>query len=185
MIEIDYRLAIPDRSLSIDGGALRCWEGAVYSSSMDDLRVFARKRRIPTDVPFERLTPEQQSFVIDGEPGYGEENGKQWPKYWYGVKGFFRWLEKTTYKMHVRVFLSRYRSYNTCPDCKGARLQPEALCWKWKGLSLPELYALPVDGSSRADRRREAQGGRQAGGDRIRVDRDQARLSATRWAWAT
>ena len=163
VIEIDYRLAIPDRSLSIDGGALRCWDGAVYSSSMDDLRVFARKRRIPTDVPFERLTPEQQSFVIDGEPGYGEENGKQWPKYWYGVKGFFRWLEKTTYKMHVRVFLSRYRSYNTCPDCKGARLQPEALCWKWKGLSLPELYALPVDGLRAliADAKPKA-GGRQA-----------------------
>ncbi|MFZ1057050.1 MAG: excinuclease ABC subunit UvrA [Opitutaceae bacterium] len=145
VIEIDYRLAIPDRSLSIDGGALRCWDGAVYSSSMDDLRTFARKRRIPTDVPFEKLTPEQQSFVIDGEPGYGEENGKTWPKFWYGVKGFFRWLEKNTYKMHVRVFLSRYRSYNTCPDCGGARLQPEALCWKWEGFTLPGLYAEPVD----------------------------------------
>ena len=145
VIEIDYRLAIPDRSLSIDAGALKCWEGAVYSSSLDDLRVFAKRRKIPTNIPFERLTPEQQAYVIDGEPGYGEENGKPWPKYWYGVKGFFRWLEKTTYKMHVRVFLSRYRSYNTCPDCKGARLQPEALCWKWKGFTLPELYAEPVD----------------------------------------
>ena len=56
MIEIDYRLAIPDRSLSIDGGALRCWDGAVYSSSKDDLRIFARKSRIPTDVPFDELT---------------------------------------------------------------------------------------------------------------------------------
>jgi excinuclease ABC subunit A len=145
IIEIDYRLAIPDPSLSIDGGAIRCWEGAVYSSSKDDLRVFARRRKIPTDVPFERLTEEQRTFVVDGEPGYGAENGKEWPKYWYGVKGFFRWLEKNTYKMHVRVFLSRYRSYNTCPACKGARLQPEALCWKWSGFTLPELYAMPVD----------------------------------------
>jgi excinuclease ABC subunit A len=145
IIEIDYRLAIPDPSLSIDGGAIRCWEGAVYSSSKDDLRVFARRRRIPTDVPFERLTPEQRAFVVDGEPGYGAENGKEWPKFWYGVKGFFRWLEKATYKMHVRVFLSRYRAYNTCPACGGARLQPEALCWKWRGFSLPELYAMPVD----------------------------------------
>jgi excinuclease ABC subunit A len=145
VIEIDYRLAIPDPSLSIDAGAIRCWEGAVYSSSKDDLGVFAKRRRIPTHIPFERLTDEQRAFVIDGEPGYGPENGKEWPKYWYGVKGFFRWLEKTTYKMHVRVFLSRYRAYNTCPACRGARLQPEALCWKWRGLSLPELYALPVD----------------------------------------
>jgi excinuclease ABC subunit A len=145
IIEIDYRLAIPDPALSIDEGAIRCWEGAVYSSSKDDLRVFARKRRIPTNIPFERLTEEQRSFVVDGEPGYGAENGKEWPKYWYGVKGFFRWLEKTTYKMHVRVFLSRYRAYNTCPACRGARLQPEALCWRWRGSSLPELYAQPVD----------------------------------------
>ena len=145
VIEIDYRLAIPDPSLSIDGGAIRCWEGAVYSSSKDDLGVFARRRKIPTDIPFERLTAEQRAFVVDGEPGYGSENGKEWPKYWYGVKGFFRWLEKTTYRMHVRVFLSRYRAYNTCPACRGARLQPEALCWKWRGSSLPELYAMPVD----------------------------------------
>jgi excinuclease ABC subunit A len=145
VIDIDYRLAIPDPSLSIDGGALRCWEGAVYSASKDDLRVFARRRNIPTDIPFSRLTQEQRDFVVEGEPGYGAENGKEWPKYWYGIKGFFRWLEKNTYKMHVRVFLSRYRSYNPCPACAGTRLQPEALCWKWKGLTLPELYRMPVD----------------------------------------
>ncbi|HEY1109720.1 MAG TPA: excinuclease ABC subunit A, partial [Opitutaceae bacterium] len=67
-----------------------------------------------------------------------------WPQYWYGVKGFFRWLEKNTYKMHVRVFLSRYRAYNPCPECGGQRLQPEALCWKWQGRTLPELYQLPI-----------------------------------------
>ena len=144
IIEIDYRLAIPDPSLSIDAGAIRCWEGKVYSSSKDDLRVFARKRRIPTDVPFSSLTGEQRAYVVDGEPGYNEEEGKTWPKCWYGVKGFFRWLEKNTYKMHVRVFLSRYRAYNRCPECGGARLQPEALCWKWRGATLPELYARPV-----------------------------------------
>ena len=60
------------------------------------------------------------------------------------MKGFFRYLEKTTYKMHVRVFLSRYRAYNQCPDCHGLRLQPEALCWKWRGYTLPQLYQLPV-----------------------------------------
>src|SRR6185295_13495180 len=97
-----------------------------------------------TNVPFASLNAEHQSFILEGEPGYGEENGKPWPKYWYGVKGFFRWLEKNTYKMHVRVFLSRYRTYNPCPDCGGQRLQPEALCWKWRGRTLPQLYQLPV-----------------------------------------
>jgi excinuclease ABC subunit A len=144
VIEIDYRLAIPDQSLSIDQGAIKCWESDIYGESKKDLLVFAQRRKIPTDVPFAALTPEQRAFVIEGEPGYGEENKKTWPKFWYGVKGFFRWLEKTTYKMHVRVFLSRYRAYNPCPACGGSRLQPEALCWKWQGKTLPELYQLPV-----------------------------------------
>jgi excinuclease ABC subunit A len=144
VIDIDYRLTIPDQSLSIDEGAIKCWESEIYGESKKDLLVFTKKKKIPTDVPFASLTPEQQGFIMDGEPGYGEENGKTWPKYWYGVKGFFRWLEKNTYKMHVRVFLARYRTYNPCPACGGQRLQPEALCWKWRGHTLPELYQLPV-----------------------------------------
>jgi len=143
IIEIDYRLAIPDASLSIEQGAIKCWEGEVYGESKKDLLTFTRKRKIPTNVPFASLTDEQRSFVIDGEPGYGEE-GRDWPKAWYGLKGFFRWLEKSTYKMHVRVFLSRFRAYNPCPACGGSRLQPEALCWKWQGQTLPGLYQLPV-----------------------------------------
>ncbi|MDO8542802.1 MAG: excinuclease ABC subunit UvrA [Opitutaceae bacterium] len=145
VIEIDFRLALPDQSHSIDEGAIKCWESEIYGDSKKDLLVFAKKKKIPTNVPFASLTPEHQRYIIDGEPGYGEENGKTWPRYWYGVKGFFRWLEKNTYKMHVRVFLSRYRAYNPCPDCGGQRLQPEALCWKWKGRTLPELYQLPVN----------------------------------------
>ncbi len=144
VIEIDYRLAIPDQTKSIDDGALKCWEGEVYSESKKDLLTFTKKKKIPTHLPFAALTPEQQSFVIDGEPGYGTE-GKEWPRAWYGVKGFFKWLEKSTYKMHVRVFLSRYRAYNPCPTCHGQRLQPESLCWKWHGHTLPDLYQLPVD----------------------------------------
>ncbi len=144
VIDIDYRLTIPDQSLSIDDGAIKCWESEIYGESKKDLLVFAKKKKIPTDVPFASLTPAQQSYIVDGEPGYGEENGKPWPKYWYGIKGFFRWLEKNTYKMHVRVFLARYRTYNPCPACGGQRLQPEALCWKWRGHTLPELYQQPV-----------------------------------------
>jgi excinuclease ABC subunit A len=144
VIDIDYRLAVPDQSRSIADGAIKCWESDIYGESKKDLLVFAKKKKIPVDVPFAALTPEQRAFVIDGEPGYGEENDKTWPKYWYGVKGFFRWLEKNTYKMHVRVFLARYRTYNLCPACGGARLQPESLCWQWRGHTLPALYQLPV-----------------------------------------
>ena len=144
VIDIDYRLTIPDQTVSIDDGAIKCWESDIYGESKKDLLKFTRKRKIPTNVPYASLTPDQQSFIIDGEPGYGEENGKSWPQYWYGVKGFFRWLEKNTYKMHVRVFLSRYRAYNPCPACSGQRLQPEALSWQWHGRTLPELYQLPV-----------------------------------------
>ena len=144
VIEIDYRLAIPDRTKSIDEGAIKCWEGQVYGESKKDLLVFAKKRKIPTSVPFADLTPQQQAFVIDGEPGYGTGD-KEWPQAWYGLKGFFGWLEKNTYKMHVRVFLSRFRAYNLCPTCAGTRLQPESLCWKWRGFTLPDLYQQPVE----------------------------------------
>jgi excinuclease ABC subunit A len=143
IIDIDYRLAIPDPSLSIDAGALKPWEGEIYGESKKDLRVFAKKRKIPTDVPFATLTPEQQDYVINGDPNYGKP-GKEWPHAWYGLKGFFRYFESKTYKMHVRVFLSRYRAYRTCAACGGARLQPEALCWQWRGHTLPGLYQLAV-----------------------------------------
>lgn len=145
VIDIDYRLAIPDHSLSIEDGAIKPWEGEIYGESKKDLLLFTKKLGIPTNVPFARLTAGQKAFVIEGSPGYDSDNpAKSWPKLWYGLKGFFRYLEKTTYKMHVRVFLSRFRAYNQCPDCHGARLQPEALCWKWQGKTLPELYQLPV-----------------------------------------
>ncbi|MBI2511027.1 MAG: excinuclease ABC subunit UvrA [Opitutae bacterium] len=145
VIDIDYRLAIPDHSLSIEQGAVKPWEGEIYGESKRDLLQFTKKLGIPTDVPFADLSAEHKAFVIDGSSGYNSDDpARCWPKLWYGLKGFFRYLEKTTYKMHVRVFLSRYRAYNPCPECKGARLQPEALCWQWRGYTLPQLYQLPV-----------------------------------------
>ncbi|MCB1124629.1 MAG: excinuclease ABC subunit A, partial [Verrucomicrobiae bacterium] len=131
IIQVDYRLAIPNRKLSIDEGAIKAWQGAVYSESLNDLRVFCTKLGIPTDVPFEDLTQEHQDFVIQGDPNYGK-TGYKWPKAWYGLKGFFDWLETKTYRMHVRVFLSRFRTYTQCPSCQGTRLQPESLNWKWR-----------------------------------------------------
>src|SRR5207244_5054007 len=71
-----------------------------------------------------------QDWVINGDPDYGKDAGHEWPRAWYGVKGYFRWLESKAYKMHVRVLLSRYRSYAPCPDCRGKRFQPEALLYE-------------------------------------------------------
>ena len=143
IIEIDYRLVIPDHSLSLRDGAIRAFAGNVYSESRRDLLKACRRVGFPADIPYRDLTEEQAAFVIEGEPGYGED-GREWPKSWYGVKRFFKWLESNTYKMHIRVFLSKYRAYVTCPDCTGMRLQPEALNWKWRGRTLPDLYRLPV-----------------------------------------
>ena len=141
IIEIDYRLVIPDQSLSIDDGAIRAFQGEVYSESLRDLQRVAKKNKIRTNVPYRDLTEREKTFVIEGEPGYREGS---YESKWYGVRRFFDWLEGNLYKMHVRVFLSKFRSYTLCPDCKGARLKPEALNWKWKGHTLPDLYKKSV-----------------------------------------
>jgi len=123
-----------------------------------------RHFEIPTDVPFDRLAKKWQDFVIEGEPGYGKDEEHEWPRAWYGIKGYFRWLESKAYKMHVRVLLSRYRAYTRCPDCQGQRFQPEALLYRWErppapadrasetgragrlpeALTLADFYALPI-----------------------------------------
>jgi excinuclease ABC subunit A len=143
VIEIDYRLVIPDKSKSIAGGAIASFGGAIYGESQADLLRGCKKHKVRTNVPWSDLTERERSYVIDGEPDYGT-GGKTYTNAWYGVRRFFEWLEQNSYKMHVRVFLSRFRSYTTCPDCHGARLQPEALLWKWRGSTLPDLYLLPV-----------------------------------------
>ena len=139
-IETDYRLVIPDPGKTLKQGAIRAFQGKVYSECQKDLMRAAAENGIPTDVPWEDLPPVHQAFVLDGEKDYVEDSGQ-----WYGVKRFFDWQEGRTYKMHVRVFLSRYRAYVACPDCGGTRFQPEALNWRWQGKSLPELYQLPIE----------------------------------------
>ncbi|MFB9899914.1 excinuclease ABC subunit UvrA, partial [Cerasicoccus arenae] len=143
VIEIDYRLVTPDETLTLAEGAIKPFQGEVYSESLKDLKKAAKKYGVPMNVPWCDLSDEHRTFVLQGEPGYGE-NEHEWPKAWYGVRRFFDWLEGNTYKMHVRVFLSRFRSYTTCPDCQGARLVPDALNWRWRGHTLPDLYQLPI-----------------------------------------
>ena len=140
IIEIDYRLVIPDVSLSIDDGAIKAFQGEVYSESLRDLQRAAKKKKIRTNVPWQKMTAEDQAFVIEGDPTHANDDTT-----WYGVRRFFAWMESKIYKMHVRVFLSKFRSYTQCPECNGARLRPESLNWKWEGHTLPELYQKSVD----------------------------------------
>ena len=163
-IAIDLNKAIPNRSLSIKQGVVRVFRGAEFGESQKDLLRACAREDIDINVPFEELPKPDQDFVIEGEKRSGEytEEDYEYDR-WYGVRGFFRWLESKTYKMHVRVLLSRYRAYITCPKCKSGRYQPEALNYKIQGaavssppsqkggletappcLTLPEFQALSI-----------------------------------------
>ena len=122
-IGVDYGLVIPDTALSLREGAIKPWQTESYKECQTDLMRFARKRGIPVDTAWRDLTEAQRGWVIEGE-------GEWTKKVWYGVRRFFAWLETKAYKMHIRVLLSRYRSYTECGACGGARLKPEALLWR-------------------------------------------------------
>ena len=159
-IEIDYERALPDRRLSIRGGVVKPWQSGQSLECQRDLLKHCADQGIPVDKPFCDLEPWMQKFVIEGELKPGESLSELWEAGgWYGVKGYFQWMETKTYKMHVRVFLSRYRAYKSCPTCHGGRFQPEALVWKLVGgskksddrsesvpasLTLPEINHLPL-----------------------------------------
>jgi excinuclease ABC subunit A len=162
-IAIDLNRAIPDRSLSIAQGVVRVFRGQEMGESQKDLLRACAREEIDVHRPFEELPKADQNFVINGEKGSGEYTDDDYENdRWYGVRGFFRWLESKTYKMHVRVLLSRYRAYVKCPRCDGGRYQPEALNYKIVAavsdrrgdangahrallqLSLPEFAALSI-----------------------------------------
>jgi len=141
IIDIDYGLVIPDENKTLNQGAVKPFQSESYRECQDDLLEFAVKRGIPTDVPWNELTEEQKKWVLEGEGKW--EDGK-----WYGVKRFFKWLETKSYKMHIRVLLSRYRAYRVCPACGGARLKPDSLQWKigdGDGLNIHQIQLLPID----------------------------------------
>ncbi|PYJ08980.1 MAG: excinuclease ABC subunit A, partial [Verrucomicrobia bacterium] len=131
-IAIDLNRAIPDRSLSIAGGVVRAFQGQQFGESQKDLLRACAREEIDVHLPFEELPKSDQDFVIKGEARDEDTDVEELAENdrWYGVSGFFKWLESKTYKMHVRVLLSRYRAYTTCPDCNGGRFQPAALNYK-------------------------------------------------------
>jgi excinuclease ABC subunit A len=144
IIAIDYDAAIPDRSKTLAGGAVKPWQTPSNAECQQDLLKFARLRKVPADVPFRDLPKKSQDWVIDGDVDYNKDKAHAWPHRWYGVKGYFRWLESRAYKMHVRVQLARYRIYRTCPSCHGARFGPDTLLYRINGLTLADFYRMPV-----------------------------------------
>ncbi len=133
-IDFDIDRVIPDKSKSLAGGAIEPWTKPRYRQLAMEMRKFGRSKGIPVDVPFRNLTPEQRDAIIEGD------RDSDYP----GVKGFFGWLERKKYKLHVRVFLSRYRGYATCPDCNGTRLRAEARAVKVNGKSITEVCQMTV-----------------------------------------
>ena len=120
---IDYGLVVPDESKTLGEGAIRPWLSKSYRQCQRDLVRYARRQGVPLDVPWRELDDATREWVLEGEADFDEDG-------WYGARRFFDWLETKSYRMHIRVLLSRYRSYRECPECRGARLKPQALLWR-------------------------------------------------------
>jgi excinuclease ABC subunit A len=132
IIELDMELVVPDPSKSINQGAIEPWSKPHYRAQLAELKRMARKAGVRLDVPWEDLSDTERAFVVDGDGSYG------------GIRAFFRWLERKKYKVHVRVFLSRYRGYLACPECGGARLRREARDVRVAGETINAVSGLTV-----------------------------------------
>ncbi len=134
-IDFDPKLIVPDESKSLDAGAIAPWTTPKYRSHHGEMKRFAQSNGIPTDKPYYDLTPQQQSLLWDGSGTFT------------GIRGFFRVLDTKKYKLHVRVFLSKYRGYAPCPDCRGQRLRAEARAVLLQGQNICEAAALTITGA--------------------------------------
>ncbi|MBT9525865.1 MAG: excinuclease ABC subunit A, partial [Rhizobacter sp.] len=145
VIGVDWGLVIPDHRKTLRAGAIKTLQTPAWQENQDDLMRYGAEAGIPRDTAWSQLTEAQRDWVINGSPNW---NGK-WGKQWYGVKRFFEYLESKAYKMHIRVLLSKYRSYTPCPTCGGARLKTEALLWRMgtkadaDGAMPPEKRVMP------------------------------------------
>lgn len=131
-IGLDLDLVIPNPGLSLKEGAIEPWTKPQHEWALDELKQFCKSEKISLTVPFAQLSRADQRAIVEGK------------KDWGGVRGFFNWLETKKYKLHVRVFLSKYRGYTLCPDCGGGRLRQEARDVKVGGRTLPEICALAI-----------------------------------------
>jgi excinuclease ABC subunit A len=131
-IGLDLDLVIPNPGLSLKEGAIEPWTKPQHEWAMSELKQFCRSEKISMTTPFIELPKEDQQAIIEGR---GE---------WAGVRGFFEWMETKKYKLHVRVFLSKYRGYTLCHDCRGGRLRQEARDVRVGDRTLPEVCALSI-----------------------------------------
>jgi excinuclease ABC subunit A len=129
---VDFNLVVPNPLLSLKEGAVEPFTRPAHDWANKELLRFARNSDIPLDAPFADLTDFQKKAIFEGAPG------------WRGVRGFFKWMETKKYKLHVRVFLAKYRGYAVCPECNGARLRQEARDVKIAGNNLPEIVDLSI-----------------------------------------
>jgi len=134
-IDFDPNLIIPDKSKTLAAGAVAPWTTTKYRPHHGEMLRAAKAAGVHTDVPWYDLTSEQQNFIQEGGPGFP------------GIRGFFAALEQKKYKLHVRVFLSKYRGYATCPDCRGQRLRAEARAVLINDKNICEVSALTVIGA--------------------------------------
>jgi len=125
VIGVDFGLVVPDESKTLREGAVKPWQTASFKECQDDLDKYAKKRGIPLERPWKNLTEKERQWVLEGEPEWVSWR-KSWPGVWYGVRRFFKWLETKAYKMHIRVLLSKYRTYTECVQCLDTRLKPDA-----------------------------------------------------------
>ena len=132
-IDFDLNLVIPDPAKTLNEGAIEPWTKPKYRPLFTELKRFAKQAGIPMDLPWYDLSAEHQRLVIDGEGRFP------------GVRGFFNHLERKKYKLHVRVFLSRYRGYSVCSTCNGARLRTEARQVKINGKNICEICSMTVE----------------------------------------
>jgi excinuclease ABC subunit A len=126
VIGFDLGLVLPDANKSLRAGAVKPWQTESFKECQVELLGYGAKEGIDLDTPWKALSQAQQSWVIDG----GADWTGDWKRQWYGIRRFFDWLESKAYKMHIRVLLSRYRSYTPCTTCEGSRLKPDSLLWR-------------------------------------------------------
>ncbi|MGB7821939.1 MAG: excinuclease ABC subunit UvrA, partial [Candidatus Sulfotelmatobacter sp.] len=132
-IDFDLGLVIPDKTKTLAEGAIDPWNKPKYRPLFTEMKRFAKQSGIPLDVPWDELEAEHQELILDGEDDF------------LGVRGFFQYLERKKYKLHVRVFLSRYRGYSTCPECHGNRLRLEARQVKINGRNICDVCRMTVE----------------------------------------
>jgi excinuclease ABC subunit A len=136
-IDFDLDLVIPDKGKTLNEGAIEPWTKPKYRPLFTELKRFARTAEIPLDLPWHELDVEQQKLIVNGNGDFG------------GVRGFFQHLERKKYKLHVRVFLSRYRGYSLCSACGGTRLRVEARQVKVEGKNICQVCSMTVEEAAR------------------------------------